>query len=96
MKPLKIGNWLVYQDGIKWDGENETDYFIPRNQILKAHENMYDWLVHLAGKTWLTKEDVYSFNTAFIYSIEAFGLEFSKDLSFVDTIEAQCDVLEDK
>jgi hypothetical protein len=50
---------------------------------------MYDWLVHLPEKTWLTETDVYSLNTALIYAIELSGRGFPSNLSFVETFKEQ-------
>lgn len=51
--------------------------------------NMYDWLVHMATKIWLKKEDIYTLNTAFIYSLEYFGVGFPHGISFVETFKEQ-------
>jgi hypothetical protein len=50
---------------------------------------MYDWLVHMPIKTWLTTEDVYALNTALIYSLEKFEMGFDPNISFVETLETQ-------
>jgi hypothetical protein len=50
---------------------------------------MYDWLVHMVEKTWLTRTDIYALNTALIYAMEEFKIPFPDDLSFVATFNEQ-------
>lgn len=92
MTPLKIGNWQITEEGIAWDGIPKTDYIIPKDRILEfgpgGRKNMYDWLVHFPTKTWVKELDVYTLNTAFIYALEYYGLDF-KTCSFVETIIEQ-------
>jgi hypothetical protein len=93
MIPFKIGNWLITKEGIEWDGQPEIDYLIAKDTLLQLRKEEhdkkhYDWLLHIPLKTWTTKEDIYAFNTAFIYAIECFGLDFNK-ASFVTTLISQ-------
>lgn len=90
MIPIKIGNWQVISDGIEFTGDNE--YFIPKESLLERgsgeRKNMYDFLVHLPTKSWLSVEDIYTLNTAYIYAINYFRLDLNK-LSFVETMILQ-------
>jgi hypothetical protein len=90
MSPIKIGNWLVTDEGISWSGANE--YFIDKDRLLETgpgnRSNMYDWLVHLPEKSWLDVEDIFTLNTAFIYAINYFELDLNQ-ISFVETIIEQ-------
>src|SRR5581483_6285047 len=100
MIPYKIGNWLINADGIRWDGIPKVDYLITQQRLLELgpppeRANMYDWLVHLPEKTWLTEADVYTLNTAFIYALAHFGLNFNTG-SFVETLIEQQRQLEIK
>jgi len=93
MVPKKINNWLIDQTGIKWAGQPEIDYLIPKEELIKSgfgnRKNMYDWLVHMVEKTWLTRTDIYALNTALIYAIEEFKISFPEDLSFIATFNEQ-------
>lgn len=97
MVPITIGKWEVTEEGIQWTGDNE--YFIDKDRLLESgpgsRSNMYDWLVHLPEKTWLSKEDIYALNTALVYAINYFGLDFHKN-SFVETIVLQQNQLKHK
>lgn len=90
MVPKQIGKWLVTEHGIEWTGIN--DYFIEKERLLEAGPadriNMYDWLVHLPEKSWLSVEDIYALNTAFIFALDYFGFNFNSR-SFVTTLIEQ-------
>lgn len=92
MTPYKIGNWLINEDGITWDGIPKIDYEIPKERILQfgtqERKNMYDWLVHIPTKAWTTETDIYALNTAFVYALAQYGLNFSA-LSFIETLIEQ-------
>lgn len=96
MIPFKIGNWLIEEGWIKWDGSPKLDYFIEKKRITEPgpgdRNEMYDWLVHLVEKTWITREDIYALNTAIIYAMEAYGISFSNNLSFIKTFIEQDDM----
>jgi len=99
MTPFKIGNWLITEEGITWDGTPKIDYQIPRERILEFgpgdRTNMYDWLVHIPTKTWATEADIYALNTAFVYALAHYGLNLTT-LSFVETLIEQQNELKDK
>ena len=61
---------------------NEKDYYIEKESLMHLgtgdRRNMYDFLVHLTEKTWLTDEDLYSLNTAFVYAMEYFNYPFNQ------------------
>lgn len=99
MTPFKIGNWLITEEGIAWDGQPKVNYQITKERILEGGSsgriNMYDWLVHIPSKTWTTETDIYALNTAFIYALAHYGLNFNTH-SFVETLIEQQDVLKDK
>lgn len=96
MEPIKIGNWLIDQDGINWDGTPSLKYSISKSTLTDSRGKAYDWLLHMPEKTWLTREDVYAFNTAFIFAMEAYGIPFTSDLSFVETFKEQEEIIKRK
>jgi hypothetical protein len=93
MPAQRIGNWEITKEGISWKGQPDVKYSIPTERLTECgpgeRANMYDWLVHLPEKTWLTETDVYSLNTALIYAIELSGRGFPSNLSFVETFKEQ-------
>jgi len=88
---FRIGNWLIDETGINY---TPRDYSIGKDELLKSEyeDEIFDWPIHLATKTWMTKEDLYAFNSAFIYAIEAYNLKKPLNMSFVKTFFEQ-DVL---
>lgn len=100
MQIIKIGNWIIKDDGIHWAGQPETGLVIEKERLNEGgpgdRVEMYDWLVHLPTKTWLTNEDIYALNTALIYALEYFDIGFDNNLSFVKTfIEQQKEMITD-
>jgi hypothetical protein len=99
MTPLKIGNWLITNDGIKWDANDGGNVTLERESITELGSaergNMYDWLIHVPEKTWMTHADTYALNAAFIYSIGAFNLNFDADC-FTETLIEQKRILAEK
>lgn len=94
MIPFEIGNWTITEKGITH--KNNPDYLIDIDSLAEAgtdgRETIYDWLVHLPTKTWVSTEDVYTFNTAMMFALEYFDIQ--SDLSFVDTfIEQQRELM---
>ena len=75
----QFGNWLVTIDGIEWTGpgsnpESDSARIIPTNMLLaKQSGNLYDWPLHIVKAT-LTREDVYAFNTAFVFALQFHNL----------------------
>lgn len=100
MENIEIGNWLITKDGIIWNGSPKIDYFISKERIAEAgpddRKEMYDFLVHLVEKTWITEKDIYALNTAFVFALEHFGIGFNTGLSFVKTFIEQQRELQDK
>lgn len=90
----QFGNWLVTIDGIEWTGpgsnpESDSARIIPTNMLLaKQSGNLYDWPLHIVKAT-LTREDVYAFNTAFVFALQFHNLGFPTNMSFVETFLAQ-------
>lgn len=99
MLPFKIGNWLINDEGIIWNGPSGK-YTITKERLTESgpegRERMYDWLVHLPEKVWLTREDVYALNTALIFAMEAYNIPFPENLSFIETFIEQEDVMRRK
>ena len=48
----EFGNWSIEEDGIRWNGPNKLliDKEILTQQGSSSRENVYDCLVHTAGK----------------------------------------------
>jgi hypothetical protein len=95
----EIGNWLITDEGIEWNGIPKKPYYYIRKESLNDvwNENgkkMYDWLLHMPRKGWIKHEDVFTLNTAYIYALEYFGIGFSSEISFTGTIIKQQEDME--
>lgn len=96
----KIGNWSISKEGIEWDNETEKhSYFIDSDRLLELTErsgvNMYDWLVHMPTKTWVSRKDTLDLNEAFKYLAEQLEIEIDEKI-YNDTIEHQIGMIRDK
>ena len=94
MEEIKIGNWLITREGIKWNGKNKIERIIGTEELLLFrtvnNRQMYNWLIHFAKKSssFITEEDIYSLNTSFIIAINKFGLDLNME-TFVETVIEQ-------
>lgn len=93
---MKFGNWLVDEDGITWKGK-PMEYVIRKGRLHEAgpsdRSSCYDWLVHMAEKTWLTRDDIRYLNEAFLYAFNLYEIGFAADLSWEETMEKQKRIL---
>jgi hypothetical protein len=96
--PRHFGKWVVEELGIAWTGGPE--YMIHASRLLETQEGpngpVYDWLVHMPGKTWLSHEDILDLNEAFQFGLRRFGLSNKTSISMDETLRMQRQILEDK
>lgn len=88
----KFGHWNVTEKGIEWDSEARGNYFIDSMRLLELTDRkgvtMYDWLVHVPPKTWVTKEDAMDLNSAFKYLASKLDMEIDENI-YADSLEYQ-------
>lgn len=93
MQPLQFGNWQVTDDGILYVGENDGYPLIEKDRLAEPgpgdRSDVFDWLVHLPTKTWVSMEDVYALNTAFFYAMGRYGIQFPSEISIEKTLSMQ-------
>lgn len=98
MLPYKIGNWEINIEGIVWKG-NQVEFLIPKEELSLlrrgGNERIYDWLSHPTTKQWINENDIYALNTAYVFAMEYFKINFHVG-SFVDTFIAQQDIISEK
>lgn len=91
---MQFGNWKVSQDGITWSGKGNDAFVIPIDLLnakkTKNNEGdyLYDWILEVTEKDWLSDDDLYDFNYAFVYAIARSGLDFNYK-TFDATLEEQ-------
>ena len=87
----KFGNWGISDQGIEW--LKKPAYLIPVHNLADEdtgrNKGMYQILLHMTEKNWLSKNDLYNLNTAFVFALEHFGLGFSSHLSLAKTFLKQ-------
>lgn len=91
---MQFGNWEITNDSISWNGNQFQRFVIPVEQLNTtrqvADETYYDWILLATDEDWLTQNDLYDLNYAFVYAIAKAGLEFNYDI-FDATLEKQFD-----
>jgi hypothetical protein len=93
MIPFQIGNWLITNNEIQWNGATTANYSIPKERLNEpcagVRNHLYEWLLHTVTKEFVTIPDVYTFNTAFVYAQQAWGVGQGVNFSFADTFVEQ-------
>lgn len=77
-KPIiTFGRWIVDSKGLRYDDENGyVVYGLDFNKfwLVREYEGvlLWEWLIHLTEKAWITKENVNDLNTAFLFCQDYF------------------------
>ncbi len=93
---MQFGNWQVTESNIEWKGGGEKQFAIPLNQLNKTTKDnaddaaFYEWILVATEEDWLTQNDLFDLNYAFVYGIAKTGLDFNYDI-FDATLEEQFD-----
>jgi hypothetical protein len=74
---IKFGIWEIHEDfGIIGKVSPTYDYPIHKEKLWDTKEYkgklVWDWLIHLTEKNWLTLENVNDLNTAFLFGQDYF------------------------
>ncbi|PHR49840.1 MAG: hypothetical protein COA32_01515 [Fluviicola sp.] len=89
---MRFGNWKVNEEGIEWVG-SVGEYFIHKSRLNETghgeRSGMFDFLVHLTEKTWLSQSDIIDLNEAYQFAFNHFGIEMDDSLSMEDTLTEQ-------
>ncbi|MBD0277238.1 MAG: hypothetical protein M3342_10495 [Bacteroidota bacterium] len=94
-------NWKVTDDGIEWKGEGLHRFSIPKDDLNRTRpgnnekQKYYDWILLATDEDWLTQNDLYDLNFAFVYAIAKFGLEFNYEV-FDATLAEQYNQFEEE
>ena len=90
---MQFGNWIVTEESIEWSNDDLNRFFVPKDDSTairydKKGSFFYDWILKATEEDWLTQDDLYDLNFAFVYAVAKWGLEFSYD-TFDATLEEQ-------
>lgn len=70
---MKFGNWNVTENTIEWTGDSLQQYVIEQNELLAIEPSgefagLYTAILEATDEDWLTVDDLYDLNYAFVYS----------------------------
>ena len=91
---MRFGNWQVTTDGIRWKGHALQRFEIDRDNLnatrTRKEDNteLYDWILKATDEDWLTEDDLYDLNYAFVYAAAQYGVAFDYHI-FDNTLEQQ-------
>lgn len=79
---MKFGNWNVTDNGIEWGGSSLERYVIEKNELLATEESgefagLYTAILQATEEDWLTVDDLYDLNYAFVYAAARSGEGFN-------------------
>ena len=96
---MKFENWIVTEKGISWNGKEQQRFEIPANKLNATRRSntseipLYEWIVLATDEDWLTENDLFDLNFAFVYAVAKFRLDFHYDV-FDATLAYQFEVFE--
>jgi hypothetical protein len=91
---MKFGNWYVKEESIEWGGKTRGRFEIPLSSLNAVRPGFgddveyYDWILVATDEEWLTQNDLYDLNYAFVYAIAKTGSSFNYDI-FDATLDKQ-------
>lgn len=98
---MQFGNWTISDKGISWTGNGTERFLIPAQTLTATREGtsgefkLYDWIVVATEKEWLTENDLYDLNFAFVYAVAKFDGDFHYDY-FDATLAYQFEIFEEE
>lgn len=96
---MQFGNWIVNENGIKYTGEASHSFAVPKAELALISEPsagkppMYDWVLRATDEEWLSHDDLFDFNYAFVFAAAKFGTAFDYSI-FDDTLAEQYDLFD--
>jgi hypothetical protein len=98
---MKFGNWDVTEEGIDWAGKDLQRFSLKMGSLLEtievedSDETMYKWIVIATQEDWLTVDDLYDLNFAFVYAAAQTDVDFNYDI-FDKSVAYQFEILEEE
>ena len=95
---MNFGNWNVTENSITWNGDGTNSFVIPKESLTairknKDNEELYDWIQKATDQDWITQNDLFDLNFAFVYAAAIFGSDFNYD-TFDASLAEQYDQLD--
>jgi hypothetical protein len=90
---MQFGNWMINEETIEWAGNELQRFVIPKDTLTSLRYDrkgsfLYDWILKATEEDWLSQDDLYDLNFAFVYAAAKWNQEFSYD-TFDATLEEQ-------
>jgi hypothetical protein len=98
---MNIGNWKISETAIEWNGDSVNRFSIEAGQLSETvtielgMDEMYKWILLATEEDWLSHDDLYDFNHAFIYAIASSGQSFNYE-TFDRTLTYQYELLDEE
>lgn len=98
---MRFANWNVTETTIEWSGTGFNRFVIEKEQLLEIEKvevlkaDFYRWIILATNEDWLTDDDLYDLNFAFVFAAGAWSLNFDYEL-FDKTVEHQFNMLDDE
>ncbi len=96
---MQFGDWNVTENTIEWNGKGFRRFVIPAEDLVSTQPagrepvNFYKWILLATDEDWLTQNDLYDLNYAFVFAAGKLGLDFNYDI-FDATLEYQYDLFD--
>ncbi|MEO6720626.1 MAG: hypothetical protein ABIN67_09670 [Ferruginibacter sp.] len=98
---MKFGNWKLTGTTIEYSGDGSNSFVIERESLFETiqgedgDEPLYKWIVLATEEEWLTEDELYDLNFAFVFAAGASPENFSYDL-LDRTLDYQFDTLDEE
>ncbi|RYY26580.1 MAG: hypothetical protein EOO04_10530 [Chitinophagaceae bacterium] len=101
---MKIGNWEVTESAIEWKGTGRNKFVIDNRNLTEKIGTegeddddeeviLYKWIILATEKEWLTEDDLYDLNFAFVFAAAQTKAAFDYQV-FDETLSFQYSQLE--
>src|SRR5688500_17970829 len=98
---MKIGNWKVTDQAIEWSGKEFQRFVIERQSLLEtsqpedAEVPLYNILLQAMETDWLTADELYDLNFAFVFAAGSWQQPLDYD-TLDNTMEYQYILLDEE
>ena len=97
---MEIANWKIDKETISWNAKGPNRFVIPIDSLDETTigtkgEVFYKWIMLAMDEDWLTEDDLYDLNYAFVYAIARSGSEFNYAI-FDETLAEQYKQLDEE
>jgi hypothetical protein len=95
-----FGNWAITEKAIEWRGEGDSGFAVPleeMNRIIVDRNGkiFYDWILIATEEEWLTQDDLYDLNFAFVFAAAKQQMDFDYNV-FDATLAEQFEKFDDE